>query len=164
MTKPCELSFKEIAEFEFNIHYPDGEVLLKNGYFNFELEAYKVGSFIIHQACERFYNAVSLVFTNYRPKSHKLNELGAGAKEFSRDLVSIFPQNTDFEKRCFDLLCRAYIEARYNKDFVITREELTYMLERTEILKAFTLSICTEKIASYDMLIESNGGRGFISK
>ena len=61
--------------------------------------------------------------------------------------------NTDFEKRCFDLLCRAYIEARYNRNFVITKEELAYMLERTEVLKDITLRICTEKIASYDVLI-----------
>lgn len=157
LTKPCKLSFKEIkevAEFEYNIHYPDGDVLLKNGYFNFEMEAYKVGSFIIHQACERFYNAISLVFTNYRPHTHKLKELGAQVKEYSRDLISVFPMNTDFEKRCFDLLCRAYIEARYNRAFVITKEELVYMLERTEVLRDITLRICTEKIASYDVLIE----------
>lgn len=156
LAKPCEISFREIkefAEFEFNVHYPDGEVLLKNGYFNFEMEAYKVGSFIIHQACERFYNAISLVFTNYRPKSHKLNELAARVKEYSRELASVFPTNTDFEKRCYDLLCRAYIESRYNKDFAVTKEELTYMLERTEMLKSITLRICTEKIVSYDTLI-----------
>ena len=156
LAKPRKLSFKEIkevAEFEFNIHYPDGEVLLKNGYFNFEMEAYKVGSFIIHQACERFYNAISLVFTNYRPHTHKLNELGAQIKAYSRDLASVFPMNTEFEKRCFDLLCRAYIEARYNRNFVIAKEELAYMLERTEILKGIALRICTEKITSYDVLI-----------
>ena len=119
-----------------------------------EKENYKIGSFQLHQACERFYNAISLVFTNYRPKTHKLNELGARVKEYSRDLASVFPLNTDFEKRCFDLICRAYIEARYNKHFTITKEELTYMLERVEILKTIALRICTEKIASYDILIE----------
>ena len=156
LVKPRELSFKEIkeiAEFEYNIHYPDGETFLQQGYFLFDKEKYKIGSFDLHQSVERFYNAISLVFTNYRPKCHKLNELAAHLKEYSRELASVFPMNTDFEKRCFDLLCRAYIEARYNRNFVITKEELTYMLERTEILKDITLRVCTEKIASYDFLI-----------
>lgn len=52
----------------------------------------------------------------------------ARVKEFSRELSIVFPKNTDFEKRCYDLICRAYIEARYNKDFVVTKEELEYML------------------------------------
>lgn len=157
LAKPRELSFREIkefAEFEFKIHYPDGESLLKHGNFDMENQTYRVGSFQLNQACERFYNAISLVYTNFRPKSHKLNELGSRVKEYSRDLSAVFPLNTDFEKRCYDLLCRAYIEARYNKDFVVTKEELAYMLERTEALRITTLRICNEKIASYDTLIE----------
>jgi uncharacterized protein len=156
LAKPRELSFREIkefAEFEFNIHYPDGEEFLVFGHIASERKAFKIGSFQLHQACERFYNAISLVYTNYRPKSHKLKELAAQVKEYSRELASVFPMNTDFEKRCYDLLCRAYIEARYNKDFVVTKEELAYMLERIEILKSIALRICTEKIASYEILI-----------
>jgi uncharacterized protein len=157
LAKPRKLSFKEIkvfAEFEFNIHYPDGDDFIDAANLHNSKAKYKIGSFQLHQACERFYNAISLVYTNYRPKTHKLNELSARVKEYSRELASVFPTNTDFQKRCFDLLCRAYIEARYNKDFVVTKEELAYMLERTEILKSITLRICTEKIASYDILIE----------
>ena len=157
LAKPRELSFKEIkemAEFEYGIHYPDGEDFLEIGHIMLEKERYKIGSFQLHQACERFYNAISLVFTNYRPHSHKLKELGARIKEYSRDLVSVFPMNTDLEKRCFDLLYRAYIEARYNRNFTVTKEELAYMLERIEILKEITSRICTEKITSYDVLID----------
>ncbi|WP_316929672.1 hypothetical protein [Bacteroides neonati] len=57
------------------------------------------------------------------------------------------------KKGVFDLLYRSYIEVRYNKDFTITREELTYTLQKAERLKETTLCICTEKIASYDALI-----------
>lgn len=156
LAKPRELSFKEIknfAESEFDKCFIYGSQFIdKVAPVTFK-ETCVIDSFLLHQACERFYNAVSLVFTNYRPKNHKLEELGAMAKQYSRDFVSVFPLNTDFEKRCFDLLCRAYIEARYNKDFIVTHEELAYMLERTELLKAITLRVCTEKIASYDALI-----------
>lgn len=155
LAKPCELSFseiKEIAEFEYGIYYPDGENFMYHGNIDLEREKYRLGSFQLHQSCERLYCAISLVFTNYRPKTHKLNELLARVKEYSRELITVFPENTEFEKRCYDLICRAYIEARYNRNFVVTKEELTYMLERTEILKEITARICTEKIASYDAL------------
>lgn len=158
LAKPRELLFREIKEFatkEFGRVYPNGCNLLQNCYFSFEREMYTECAFITHQVCERFYNAIGLVFTNYRPKNHKLDELGAMVKGYSRDLASVFPQNNDFEKRCFDLLCRAYIEARYNKDFAVTKEELIYLLERVEILKEITLRICTNKIASYDALIKT---------
>ena len=157
LAKPRELSFKEIKKIavgEFDAHYPFGNDYLNHGYYDYNTERYVTGSFELHQSCERYYNAISLVFTNYRSKNHKLNELAARVKEYSRELAIVFPLNTDFEKRCYNLLCRAYIEARYNKDFVVAKEELAYMLERTEILKDITLRICTEKIASYNILIE----------
>ena len=156
LAKPRELSFKEIKKFaidEFETHYPRGNEYLDAGYYFNNKEQYIGGSFLLHQACERFYNAISLVFTNYRSKSHKLNELSSFTKEYSRELAVVFPLNTNFEERCFDLLCRAYIEARYNKDFVVNKEEYAYMLERIEILKEISFRICTEKITSYDELI-----------
>lgn len=157
LAKPRQLSFKEIKQFaveEFQQCYPFANGLLNFGSIALGNNQCELGSFQAHQACERYYYAISLVFTNYRPKCHKLNELHAQVKEFSRDLSAVFPQNNEFEKRCYDLLCRAYIEARYNKKFVVTKEELIYMLERIELLKEITNRICTEKINSYDALIE----------
>lgn len=158
LAKPRDLSFQEIKEFanaEFENHYPESVNFLKHANIDFADKMYKSGSFQLHQACERFYHTINLVFTNYHQKSHKLDELGGMVKKYARDFATIFPLNTDFEKQCFDLLCRAYIEARYNKDFVVTKEELAYLLERTELLKAITLRICQEQIAYYDTLIET---------
>ena len=58
-------------------------------------------------------------------------------------------------KECFDLLCRAYIEARYNKDYKITREQLEYLISRLEILKEMTERLCKEKIAEYNAMAEN---------
>lgn len=156
LAKPRELSFseiKEIAEEEFERTYQNGCNLLETCYFALGRDMTNECAFLTHQVCERFYHAISLVFTNYRPKSHKLDELYARVKEFSRELSIAFPLNTDFEKHCFNLLCRAYIEARYNKDYLVTHEELSYMLQRTEILREITHRICTEKIAAYNAMI-----------
>lgn len=157
LSKPRELSFREIKKFaisEYNNFYPSASVFFRVAKHVHSIHEYVNGSFQLHQSCERFYNAISLVFTNYRPKGHKLNELGAQVKEFARELSTVFPKKTPFEERCYDLLCRAYIEARYNGEFAVTEEELTYMLERVEILKEVTERICQEQIASYDALIE----------
>lgn len=156
LAKPRELSFREITEIaqeEYDRCYPFADGLLIHAKTDLQVANYVLGSFETHQACERFYHSISLVFTNYRPKSHRLNELAAKVKGCSRELSMVFPQNTDFEKHCFDLLCRAYIEARYNRHFRVTAEELAYLLERTERLKEITHRICAEKLAAYDALI-----------
>ena len=75
-------------------------------------------------------------------------------KRFSQELTTVFPQNTDEEKECFDLLCRSYIEARYNKDFSISQEQLEYLISRIDILKDITERLCKEKIVEYDTMTE----------
>lgn len=157
LAKPRKLSFgeiRDIAQSEFDELYPYACGFLDVVKFCMNKEQYKIAAFQLHQTCEKLYNCILLVFTNYRPKNHKLNELGGMVKRFSMEFVTVFPQNTDFEKECFDLLCRAYIEARYNKDYKITSEQLDYLLSRVEILKEMTNRLCTEKIASYTSVIQ----------
>lgn len=156
LAKPRKLSFKEIkemAEDEYSRYFPDGEGFLEIGNLWLEKEKYRLGSFQLHQSCERFYNAASLVCVNYRPKSHKLVELAAHAKIFTRAFTTVFPIDTEFGKHCYDLLCRAYIEARYNKYFDVTREEYEYMLEKVSLLREVTLRVCQERFAYYDQMI-----------
>lgn len=158
LAKPRKLSFKEIrdiAQAEFDKLYPYGCQFL-DGAVEYYLpkNLNNIAAFLLHQACEKLYNTILLVFTNYRPKSHKLQVLSGMAKRFSMELPAVFPQNTEDEKACFDLLCRAYIEARYNKDFKISREQLEYIISRVQILKELTERICREEIAKYDSMIE----------
>ena len=37
---------------------------------------------------------------------------------------------------------------------MVTKEELEYMLQRTELLREITHAICTEQIFAYDTMIE----------
>lgn len=157
LAKPRELSFKEIrdiAQSEFDELYPYACGFLA-GVKDFYLsqKQYKIAAFLLHQTCEKLYNCILMVFTNYRPKNHKINDLSGMVKRFSMELAAVFPLNTVTEKECFELLCRAYIEARYNRDFSISREQLEYLISRTEILKDVTERLCKEKIAEYDAMI-----------
>ena len=159
LAKPRKLSFREIrdiAQNEFDKLFPFACDFLTGvkDYFILK-EKYNLSAFMLHQSCEKLYNTILMVFTNYRPKSHRLQDLGGMVKRFSMELVTVFPQNTDDEKECFDLLCRAYIEAHYNKDYKITREQLEYLISRLEILKEMTERLCKEKIAEYNAMAEN---------
>lgn len=66
----------------------------------------------------------------------------------------MFPTNTPEENKAFDKLCRAYIEARYNRLFTVNKEEYEYMLARTEVLREVTIRECAARMTYYDEMIE----------
>jgi HEPN domain-containing protein len=106
----------------------------------------KIAVFDLHQAVERFYTTVMLVFTGYKPKLHDLEILDAKTQAFCGELKDIFPKDTQKEKDLFDLLKRAYVEARYNMSYEITKKELEYLAERVRKLQEVTEKICKAKI------------------
>lgn len=159
LVKPRKLSFKEIrdiAQIEFDSLYPYACNFFELVKICLSKEQNKEAAFLLHQVCEKLYNCILMVYTNYRPKNHKLKDLNGMVKRFSVELVTVFPQNTDAEKESFDLLCRAYIEARYNLDFKISRQQLEYLISRVEILRDLTERLCREKIAEYDAEAEES--------
>jgi uncharacterized protein len=46
----------------------------------------------------------------------------------------------------FHLLKRAYIDARYKKDYKITKEDLVYLSERVGVLKELVGRVCEGRI------------------
>jgi len=112
-------------------------------------ERYKIAAFDLHQATEALYATISLVFTNYKPKTHFLDTLGSYAASYDSRFLTVFPQTTDEERECFKLLNRAYVDARYKKTYAITKEQLEYLAGRIEKLQSLTEKICKEKIESF---------------
>ena len=111
--------------------------------------SYKEAAFQLHQAVERFYGAILLVFTNYRPRLHDLEKLSHMVAGYDPALLTVFPQATEEQKECFDLLKRAYVEARYNPGYKITKEQLEYLAQRVQKLQDLTKKICEARIESY---------------
>src|SRR5262249_12994467 len=87
-------------------------------------------AFLLHQAVERYYAATLLVFTGYKPKSHNIEELANQGAALHSALEGALPRMEEEDKRLFDLLKRAYIEARYSKSYSITAGELGVLRER----------------------------------
>jgi HEPN domain-containing protein/predicted nucleotidyltransferase len=138
----------EIAIEDFEQWFESANGFLKG--FNFYLgeKDYKLAAFNLHQATERFYSAVILVFSGYRPKLHNIEKLGTTAASHYPEFIKIFPRKTAEEKRLFQLLKDAYIDARYKKDYSITKDELTYLAKRVEKLRNLVEKACKAKIKS----------------
>ena len=68
----------------------------------------------------------------------------------SRALSVVTPrQATPEQKECFELLRRAYVEARYHPGSQITRARLEYLAQRVGNLQRLTKKICEAKVESY---------------
>ena len=105
-------------------------------------------AFLLHQAAEHFYHTTLLVLTLYSPKSHKLNFLREQAEDIARDLIPVWPRDTKFARRCFELLQQAYVNARYSPHYKISREELDWIVERVEMLQAEVKTIAERRLAA----------------
>ena len=110
-------------------------------------EEEKDAAFLLHQTVERLYHCFLLVQTLYSPKSHRLNFLRSQAEQLEPSLALAWPRQSKFEQRCFELLRRAYIDARYSPHFRISEEELNWLAARTESLRTAVESICEARLA-----------------
>jgi predicted nucleotidyltransferase/HEPN domain-containing protein len=107
----------------------------------------KIAAFEFHQAAEHLYNGLLLVLTQYTPKSHNLVRLRGLAESIDQRLIAIWPAETKFQKRCFELLRAAYVKARYSRNYKVTVEELMWLQERVAALQSLVREICNGRIA-----------------
>jgi uncharacterized protein len=108
----------------------------------------KEAAFLLHQATERFYHCVLLVLTLYSPKSHKLNFLRSQAERLAPELIPAWPRDDRFSRRAWELLRRAYVEARYSKHYKITEEELAWIAARAATLRDEVRKICEARLVA----------------
>ena len=115
----------------------------------FDRTDYRKAALALHQAVEHFYSTILLVYTGYRPNRHDLDVLGYKAAFVEPRVLTVFPNTTAKEKRCFKLLCDAYVHSRSNRKYKITREELTWLNKKVKELQELIEEVCREKIANY---------------
>jgi predicted nucleotidyltransferase/HEPN domain-containing protein len=131
--KPAE-ALKE-AQGYFDDWFPSVAEYLGTARYAVEQGWQNKAAFDLHQATERLYHCVLLVLTLYSPKSHKLNFLRSQCEQLVPALAEAWPRSTRFEQRCFELLRRAYVDARYSPHYKITSEELSWLGERIGVLQ-----------------------------
>jgi HEPN domain-containing protein/predicted nucleotidyltransferase len=137
------------ARKDFENWYKSANDFYDHFQYAFKRKKYKMAAFQLHQAAERYYSAILLVFTTYRPKLHDIKKLGKLAAAHDPKLITVFPKGTDEEIRLFNLLKSAYVDSRYDENYNITREELEWLAKRVSKLQKLTASICKKKIRSF---------------
>ncbi|MFH1615496.1 MAG: HEPN domain-containing protein [Planctomycetota bacterium] len=140
---------KQIAEDDFKQWFKSGKEFYTNYEDNLRRRWNKKAAFMLHQSVESFYSAITLVFINYRFRTHDIELLGIKAVSYDPQFAKAFPQDTQPHRKAFTLLKKAYIDARYKKDYKITKKQLEYLASRVKILQRLTKKICTAKIDSF---------------
>ena len=108
----------------------------------------KLAAFLLHQSTERLYHCVLLVLTLYSPKSHKLNFLRSQAERLAPELIEAWPRETKVQQRCFELLRRAYVDARYSPHYKISGEELAWISKQIQVLEGLVEQVCAARLAA----------------
>jgi HEPN domain-containing protein len=144
---PLEVQKMAQADFDqwftsANNFYELFQVALERGFL-------KEAAFQLHQATERYYGTIQLVFTGNKPKTHDLEILGGMAKACDMEFGKVFPKGDLQERMRFTLLKKAYVDARYKAEYKISKEDLDWLAGRVQTLRDLTERICKEKIASF---------------
>ena len=87
----------------------------------------KDAAFLLHQAVERAYICILLVHTLYFPRSHNIKFLRSMAEDVEKTLVQAWPREQRADRRRFEILKRAYVEARYSDQFTVSFEDLSIL-------------------------------------
>lgn len=119
--------------------------------FMYDKKEYPMASFNLHQTFENLFYAVRLVYTLENNKMHNLVKLLASVRKYSDDFEKLFfPGKTEEERRLFNLVKVAYVEARYNPGFVVTKADVEYLMSVAERLFALVRKLCDIRIAEYE--------------
>ena len=104
-------------------------------------------AFNLHQAVETAYACFLLVHTFYFPRSHNIKFLRSLAEGTDTRLVEAWPREHRADRRRFELLKRAYVEARYSDQYDASVEDLEWLMVRARDLRDLVADLCQTRIA-----------------
>lgn len=150
-----KLDYKEVQQqareyFEDKFH--KANVFLKDAKTNLNEGEFVQSSFYLHQASENYYHSIRLASTLRSTKQHNLSKLSTAVRRYSKELALVFPRQTEEDNRVFELLKAAYIEARYNPKFIVTKEDIEALIPKVELLRDITKRVCEQKIEEYGQM------------
>ena len=111
-------------------------------------------AFNLHQATEAAYACFLLVRTLYFPRSHNIKFLRSLSEDTEPRLISAWPRATREERRRFELLKRAYVEARYSASYEISEADLSSLMASVRALRDLVADVSGERV---DALREAAG-------
>lgn len=63
-------------------------------------------------------------------------------------MKDVWPRDSKFERRCYELLREAYVKARYSRHYRITDEQLEWLSGRVTVLQQLVRDLSEERIAA----------------
>ncbi|WP_293682857.1 HEPN domain-containing protein [uncultured Phenylobacterium sp.] len=151
LAKPAKLSPDEAyreAQANFRKGIARSNSGLKIARFALQEGELNDAAFMLHQTAERLYHCTLLTQTLYSTKSHNVNFLRSQAERVAPELIPAWPRANRFEKRCWELLRRAYVEARFSDQYEITTEQLAWLVERVTDLQQRVQDSCRTYLAT----------------
>lgn len=103
-------------------------------------------AFNLHQAVETIYACFLLTTTFYFPRSHNIKFLRSLAEDREPQLIEAWPRDNKFDRRRFELLKRAYVEARYSPNYEVTVEDLEALAAAARNLREIVERLCREQL------------------
>ncbi|RYE69890.1 MAG: HEPN domain-containing protein [Rhizobiaceae bacterium] len=103
-------------------------------------------AFSLHQATETIYACYLLTTTFYFPRSHNVKFLRSLSESKDQRLTEAWPNGTKLDRRRFELLKRAYVEARYSPNYSISVEDLDALYTSAKRLNGIVITLCEKRI------------------
>ena len=158
--KPLKFGeIKKQGEEYFGEKYAKARLFMEQAVFMYDKEEYVMSSFNLHQACENLFNAIMLTFTLKNDKEHNLEELFKASRGYAPELIRVFPVVNEEEERLFKILVCSYIEARYNPEFKVSREDVEDLMVKVEKFEEVTKQVCERRIKEYEKLAKTEKKR-----
>ena len=136
-----------MAQRYFDIWLPKVTDSLEIAEFCISAGKTKDAAFNLHQAVERAYICVLLVHTFYFPRSHNIKFLRSLAEDADKRLIDAWPREQRIDKRRFETLKRAYVEARYSDQYDVSAEDLEAISASARRLRDLVVASCADRLA-----------------
>ena len=119
----------------------------KSAVYLYENAPSHIITFMLHQAVELTYRGILQCLNGYDKKTHEIRALKKHARRCAPQLNSIFPDNTEEEKRLLDILENAYLKARYEDWYIVPENDLSSLFQKVVQLQEAATKIIEEKTA-----------------
>lgn len=136
----------QMAKGYFDHWLPSADEFYDNFEFNLKQNRRSNAAFQLHQATERLYICFLLVRTLYFPRSHNITFLRSLAEDKDPRLIGAFPRGTRIDRRRFEMLKRAYVEARYSPSYEIGIDDLDALAVSVNRLREIVEAVCIERL------------------
>lgn len=116
---------------------------------SYRLKKDRITMFGLHQLTERLFYTFLLVHTHYKPRTHDLEAMRDQVAAMKKDIFSVFPKETHFDKKYFQFLVDAYIDSRYKNDYKVDPDVLEILAKWVQEFQAWVLKECLQCIDAF---------------